>query len=466
MSQKYHHGVRVIEHNNGTRPIRTVSTAVIGMVCTANDADEKVFPKDKPVLLTDIRNAIGKAGSTGTLAHSLQAILDQTNPLTVVVRVNAGISEEVTTANIIGGTSITGQKTGMRKIITMYIVGTFLSAALAVVVSMMFPSVLHLTNVAQEASAPEGISEVLITLLKNAVDNPLHAIMSGNYIGILSWAIVIGFALRQASNEVKDVFSGISEAVTQCVQWVIRLAPFGIMGLVAETIATNGIEALVDYAVLLVTLLGSMFFVALVINPIIVFATIKRNPYPLTFKCLRESGVYAFFTRSSAANIPVNMDLAKRLGLSPDTYSIAIPLGATINMAGAAITITIMTLAAANTLHIQVDFLTALLLSVIATIGACGASGVAGGSLLLIPLACSLFGISNDIAMQVVGVGFIIGVLQDSTETALNSSTDILFTAAADFAAHGYPEDLNNVAQKEHAMTADEATKVVSAAAK
>ncbi|MBS4913788.1 MAG: serine/threonine transporter SstT [Veillonella sp.] len=359
-----------------------------------------------------------------------------------------------------------GQKTGMRKIITMYIVGTFLSAALAVVVSMMFPSVLHLTNVAQEASAPEGISEVLITLLKNAVDNPLHAIMSGNYIGILSWAIVIGFALRQASNEVKDVFSGISEAVTQCVQWVIRLAPFGIMGLVAETIATNGIEALVDYAVLLVTLLGSMFFVALVINPIIVFATIKRNPYPLTFKCLRESGVYAFFTRSSAANIPVNMDLAKRLGLSPDTYSIAIPLGATINMAGAAITITIMTLAAANTLHIQVDFLTALLLSVIATIGACGASGVAGGSLLLIPLACSLFGISNDIAMQVVGVGFIIGVLQDSTETALNSSTDILFTAAADFAAHGYPEDLNNVAQKEHAMTADEATKVVSAAAK
>lgn len=344
-----------------------------------------------------------------------------------------------------------GQQSGMRKIIGMYIVGTFLSAALAVVVSMVFPTTLHLVNATQETAAPEGIAEVLITLLKNAVDNPLHAIMAGNYIGILSWAVVIGFALRHAPDETKDVFNNISDAVTKCVQWVIRLAPFGIMGLVAETIATNGIEVLLDYGVLLGTLLGSMFFVALVINPIIVFWSIRRNPYPLTFKCLRESGIYAFFTRSSAANIPVNMDLAKRLGVSPDTYSIAIPLGATINMAGAAITITIMTLAAANTLNIQVDFLTALLLSIIATIGACGASGVAGGSLLLIPLACSLFGISNDIAMQVVGVGFIIGVLQDSTETALNSSTDILFTAAADFAKHGYPADINHVVTKDSA---------------
>lgn len=338
-----------------------------------------------------------------------------------------------------------GQQSGMRKIIGMYIVGTFLSAALAVVVSTVFPTTLHLVNATQETAAPEGIAEVLITLLKNAVDNPLHAIMTGNYIGILSWAVVIGFALRHAPDETKEVFANISDAVTTCVQWVIRLAPFGIMGLVAETIATNGIEVLLDYGVLLATLLGSMFFVALVINPIIVFWAIRRNPYPLTLKCLRESGIYAFFTRSSAANIPVNMDLAKRLGVSPDTYSIAIPLGATINMAGAAITITIMTLAAANTLNIQVDFLTSLLLSIIATIGACGASGVAGGSLLLIPLACSLFGISNDIAMQVVGVGFIIGVLQDSTETALNSSTDILFTAAADFAKHGYPSDINHV---------------------
>ena len=296
---------------------------------------------------------------------------------------------------------------------------------------------------AEDAKAPQGIAEVLITLLRNIVDNPLHAIMTGNYIGILGWAVVIGFALRHATEEVKNLFVGISDAITMVVQWVIRLAPFGIMGLVAESISTSGIEALVEYAVLLGTLLGSMFFVALVVNPIIVYLVMRRNPFPLTFKCLRESGITAFFTRSSAANIPVNMNLAKRLGLSPDTYSIAIPLGATINRAGAAITFAIMGLAAVNTLHIPVDFGTAILLSIIATIGSCGASGVAGGSLLLIPLACSLFGISNDIAMQVVGVGFIIGVLQDSTETALNSSTDILFVAAADFAEHGYPENLN-----------------------
>lgn len=335
------------------------------------------------------------------------------------------------------------QKTGMKKIILMYMIGMFLSALLAVFASYIFPATLHLVNVAEDAKAPQGIAEVLITLLRNIVDNPLHAIMTGNYIGILGWAVVIGFALRYATEEVKNIFVGISDAITMVVQWVIRLAPFGIMGLVAESISTSGLEALVEYAVLLCTLLGSMFFVALVINPIIVYIVMRRNPYPLTLKCLRESGITAFFTRSSAANIPVNMNMAKRLGLSPDTYSIAIPLGATINMAGAAITITIMTLAAVNTLHISVDFGTAILLSIIATIGSCGASGVAGGSLLLIPLACSLFGISNDIAMQVVGVGFIIGVLQDSTETALNSSTDILFVAAADFAEHGYPENLN-----------------------
>ena len=338
-----------------------------------------------------------------------------------------------------------GQQTGMRRILIMYIFGTFIAAVVAVIASFMFPTTLHLANATQDAKPPEGIAEVLITLLKNIVDNPVHALMSGNYIGILGWAALIGFALRSATGEVKDVIVGISDAITKCVQWVIRLAPFGIMGLVAESIATNGIEALIGYAQLLVVLIGSMLLIALVVNPIIVFASIKRNPYPLVFKCLRESGITAFFTRSSAANIPVNMDLAKRLGVNPDTYSISIPLGATINMAGAAITITVMTLAAANTLHIQVDFATAVLLSIIATVGACGASGVAGGSLLLIPLACSLFGISNDIAMQVVGVGFIIGVLQDSTETALNSSTDILFTAAADFARRGYPAELNAV---------------------
>lgn len=335
------------------------------------------------------------------------------------------------------------QKTGMKKIILMYMIGMFLSALIAVFASYLFPATLHLVTAAEDAKAPQGIAEVLITLLRNIVDNPLHAIMTGNYIGILGWAVVIGFALRHATEEVKNLFVGISDAITMVVQWVIRLAPFGIMGLVAESISTSGIEALVEYAVLLGTLLGSMFFVALVVNPIIVYLVMRRNPFPLTFKCLRESGITAFFTRSSAANIPVNMNMAKRLGLSPDTYSIAIPLGATINMAGAAITITIMTLAAVNTLHIPVDFGTAILLSIIAIIGSCGASGVAGGSLLLIPLACSLFSISNDIAMQVVGVGFIIGVLQDSTETALNSSTDILFVAAADFAEHGYPENLN-----------------------
>lgn len=336
-----------------------------------------------------------------------------------------------------------GQKTGMGSIIRLYLLGTFLAAVAAVIVSFTFPTVLHLATGAAEQTPPGGIGEVIKTLLKNIVDNPVHAIESGNYIGILGWALVIGAALRYTANETKDVMENLSNAITRVVGWVIRLAPLGIMGLVADAIATNGIEALIGYARLLVLLLGTMIFDALIINPILVFLHIKRNPYPLVFKCLRESGITAFFTRSSAANIPVNMDLAKRLKVNPDTYSISIPLGATINMGGAAITITVMTLAAVHTLGIQVDILTALLLSIIATIGACGASGVAGGSLLLIPLACSLFGINNDIAMQVVGVGFIIGVLQDSTETALNSSTDILFTATADYAKRGYPESFD-----------------------
>ncbi|PQL21228.1 serine/threonine transporter SstT [Veillonella denticariosi JCM 15641] len=334
-----------------------------------------------------------------------------------------------------------GQKTGMGSVITLYLLGTFLSAALAVIVSWFFPTTLHLATGATDAAPPQGIAEVMITLLKNIVDNPVHALMTGNYIGILGWALMIGGALRHAPMGTKENIESFSQAITTVVGWIIRFAPLGIMGLVADSIATNGIEALLGYLQLLVLLLGSMFFVALVINPLLVFIFIRRNPYPLVFKCLRESAIYAFFTRSSAANIPVNLDLAKRLHLNPDMYSVSIPLGATINMGGAAITITIMTLAAAHTLGIQVDIPTAILLSVIATIGACGASGVAGGSLLLIPLACSLFGISNDIAMQVVGVGFIIGVLQDSTETALNSSTDILFTATADYAKRGYNKD-------------------------
>ncbi|MCF0155401.1 MAG: serine/threonine transporter SstT, partial [Veillonella sp.] len=303
------------------------------------------------------------------------------------------------------------------------------------------PVTLTLTAGAEGVAPPSGVGEVLKTLLMNVVDNPVHALMSGNYIGILGWSLLFGFALRTAPQESKSVFDAISSAVSTVVNWIIHVAPLGIMGLVADAIATNGIDALLSYAQLLVILLGTMIFVALVVNPILVFLVLRRNPYPLVFKCLRESGITAFFTRSSAANIPVNLDLAKRLKLSPDIYSVSIPLGATVNMGGAAITITIMTLAAVKTLGIEVDMPSAILLSIIAAIGACGASGVAGGSLLLIPLACSLFGISNDIAMQVVGVGFIIGVLQDSTETALNSSTDILFTATADYAKRGYQSD-------------------------
>ena len=334
-----------------------------------------------------------------------------------------------------------GKKTGMRSIIVLYLIGTFASAAIAVAGSFLFPTTLLLTASPADTAPPSGITAVLSTLLTNIVENPVKAILSGNYIGILGWALLFGFALRHAANETKDVMASISDAITLAVQWIIKFAPLGIMGLVAQSIGENGLGALLTYGKLLLVLLGCMFAVALIINPLIVAIVMKRNPYPLVFRCLRESGVTAFFTRSSAANIPVNMDLAKRLGITPDTYSISIPLGATINMGGAAITITVMALAAVSTLGIQVDLATAILLSIIATISACGASGVAGGSLLLIPLACSLFGISNDVAMQVVGVGFIIGVIQDSTETALNSSTDILFTAAVDYARHGYPTD-------------------------
>lgn len=334
-----------------------------------------------------------------------------------------------------------GQRTGMGTVVLLYLLGTFLAAAVAVIVSNYFPTTLHLVASATDTKPPEGIAQVLTTLLKNIVDNPVHALMNANYIGILGWALLFGAALRKAPINTKEVLETGASAVAKVVTWIIRFAPLGIMGLVADAIATNGIEALLGYAQLLIILLGTMFFVAFVINPILVALFLHRNPYPLVFKCIRESGVTAFFTRSSAANIPVNLDLAKRLHLNPDMYSISIPLGATINMGGAAVTITVMTLAAVHTLGITVDIPTSILLSIIAAVGACGASGVAGGSLLLIPLACSLFGISNDVAMQVVGVGFIIGVLQDSTETALNSSTDILFSATADYAKRGYQDN-------------------------
>jgi len=327
-----------------------------------------------------------------------------------------------------------GHQTNMKSIIVLYLLGTFLAGLVAVVASFMFPISLTLAAGANNVTPPGGVVEVLKALLLNVVDNPVKALYNANYIGILSWAILLGFALKNAPESTKMMLSNFSDAVTKMVRWVIKLAPLGIMGLVFDAIATNGIEALFSYGQLLVLLLGCMFFIALVVNPIIVYVNIRKNPYPLVFKCLRESGITAFFTRSSAANIPVNMTLCENLGLDKDTYSVSIPLGATVNMAGAAVTISVMTLAAVHTLGIQVDMATALILSVLAAVSACGASGVAGGSLLLIPLACSLFGIPNEIAMQVVGVGFIVGVLQDSCETALNSSTDVLFTATAEFA--------------------------------
>lgn len=322
-----------------------------------------------------------------------------------------------------------GQKSNIRPVLILYLLATFFAALTAVVASFMFPSVLTLVVNESQLSPPENIAEVLKGVLINVVANPVDALINGNYMGILAWSIGLGLALRHASDTTKALTQDLADAVTNVVRVVIRLAPIGIFGLVSSTIATTGFEVLAGYLQVLVVLLGCMLFVALVVNPMIVFWKIRSNPYPLVWACLRESGVTAFFTRSSAANIPVNMAMCRRMNLNEDTYSVSIPLGATINMGGAAITITILTLAAVNTLGMPVDVPTALLLSLVAAICACGASGVAGGSLLLIPLACSMFGISNDIAMQVVAVGVMIGVLQDSAETALNSSTDVLFTA-------------------------------------
>ncbi len=323
-------------------------------------------------------------------------------------------------------------ESNMKTVIILYLISTFAAALIAVVASFLFPSTLTLPAGA-EGAAPEGIAEVLKTLLMNVVANPVSALMNANYIGVLAWAVVLGLALRNAGETTIGVLGNIADALSTVIRWVINLAPFGILGLVYTTVATTGVKSLLDYGHIILVLVGCMLVSAFIVNPLIVFINIRQNPYPLVWKCIKDSGITAFFTRSSAANIPVNLRLCKDLGLDEKQYSVSIPLGATINMAGAAITISVMTLAAVNTLGIEVDFATALLLSVISAIGACGASGVAGGSLLLIPLACSLFGISNDIAMQVVAVGFIIGVIQDSCETALNSSSDALFTATAEF---------------------------------
>ena len=326
-----------------------------------------------------------------------------------------------------------GQQSNMKTVIVLYLFGTFAAALTAVISHYIFPISLKLgAAAATKATAPQGVGEVFKDLLLKMVDNPVNALAQANYIGVLVWAVIFGFAMRTASNHTKDLLNTLAEVTSQIVRWIINLAPFGILGLVFNTISENGVGGLADYGVLILVLVGTMAFVALVVNPIIAFVMMGKNPFPLVFRCLKDSGITAFFTRSSAANIPVNLQLCKDLGLNPDTYSVSIPLGSTINMAGAAVTINVLTLAAVTTLGIQVDFATALILSVVSAISACGASGIAGGSLLLVPVACSLFGISNDLAMQVVGVGFIVGVIQDSCETALNSSTDVLFTAVAE----------------------------------
>ena len=320
-----------------------------------------------------------------------------------------------------------------KNVIMIYIFGTFFASVTAVLACQLFPVTMKLTDAATDA-APDGIGQILTTIITNVVANPVNALMNGNYLSILCWAIIFGLGFKKlASKGTCDMVADLAAVVSKAVFWIIQLAPFGIMGLVFSAVSENGLEIFVDYGRLLVVLVGCMFAMALIVNPLITFFFLHRNPYPLVWKCLKISGVTAFFTRSSAANIPVNMELCKDMGLDEDFYSVSIPLGATINMEGAAITITVMAMSVAYTLGIAVDIPTAILLSVLSAVGACGASGVAGGSLLLIPMACSLFGISNDIAMQAVGVGFIIGVVQDSCETGLNSSSDALFTAIAEF---------------------------------
>ena len=359
------------------------------------------------------------AASAMLLGNLFVAALKAVAPVLVLVLVASAIANRKA--------SHTSQ---MRPIVIMYLVGTVSAALIAVTVSMLFPTALALQSDGIAQSAPQGIAEVLQTLLLKLVDNPVNAMLTANYIGILVWGVLLGVFLHHAAETTRTALHDLSDAVTKIVRVVVRLAPVGIFGLVAGNLAEGGLGVLGSYARILTILLGCMILVALVANPLIVWVKTKKNQYPIVFTALRESGMVAFFTRSSAANIPVNLALCERLDLEEDTYAVSIPLGATINMGGAAITITVLTLAAVHTLGINVDIPTALLLSVVAALSACGASGVPGGSLLLIPLACGLFGISNDVAMQVVAVGFVISVLQDSAETALNSSTDVVFTAS------------------------------------
>ena len=368
-----------------------------------------------------VKNSTGVdlASSFGVLGQIFVKALRAVAPILIFFLVMAALANKKV-----------GSKSNMKEIIVLYLVGTFLAAVAAVIASMAFPSDVALAVKEDASSAPQSVGQVMLTLVLNVVDNPLNAIFKANFIGVLAWSIGLGLALRHASDATKQVVFDFAEGISKIVHVIISFAPFGVFGLVAETLSDKGLSALGGYVHLLFVLIGTMLFTAFVLNPILVYWKIRRNPYPLVWTCVRESGVTAFFTRSSAANIPVNIELAKRLNLDEETYSVAIPLGANINMAGAAITITVLTLAAVHTLGIEVSFVSAVLLSIVAALCACGASGVAGGSLLLIPLACSLFGITDDIAAQMIGVGFVIGILQDSTETALNSSTDVLFTAA------------------------------------
>ena len=370
--------------------------------------------------LTDAANSV--ANSIAVLGDLFVGALKAIAPILVFVLVAASIIVKEF-----------GHSKGMQKVVGLYLVGTFLAAVVAVVASFLFPTELTLKGVqSADMSAPQGIIEVLKDLIFKMVQNPITALSSGNYIGIITWAVGGGIAMRFCTAETKKVFQDVSDGVTKIVRFIIRLAPFGIFGLVTISIHSTGFDALAGYLKLILVLVGSMAFVSFVVYPAIVFVLTKKNPYPLVMTCVRESAVTAFFTRSSAANIPVNMALCKKLGLKEELYSISIPLGATINMGGAAVTIGVLALAAVNSIpSITVDFGDALLLCFISALGACGASGVAGGSLLLVPLACALFGIGSDIAMQVVGVGFIIGVIQDSVETAVNSASDVLFTAVA-----------------------------------
>ena len=370
--------------------------------------------------LTDVANSV--ANSIAVLGNLFVGALKAIAPILVFVLVATSIIVKEF-----------GHAKGMQKVVTLYLVGTFLAAVVAVVASFLFPMELVLKGVeSANMSAPQGIVDVLKDLIFKMVQNPISALSGGNYIGIITWAVGGGIAMRFCTQETKKVFQDVSDGVTKIVRFIIRLAPFGIFGLVTISIHETGFEALAGYLKLILVLVGAMAFVSFVVYPAMVFVVTKKNPYPLVMTCVRESAVTAFFTRSSAANIPVNMALCKKLGLKEELYSISIPLGATINMGGAAVTIGILALAAVNSIpSITVDFGDALLLCFISALGACGASCVAGGSLLLVPLACALFGIGNDIAMQVVGVGFIIGVIQDSVETAVNSASDVLFTAVA-----------------------------------